>query len=153
MPFFSQRLCVVLALAALTGCRSPAATIELDPRTPAVAQGDLVEDLGIETLGGVFTPFLTRGRSLPCEITETFSTAADNQEHVEIRLFRGIARFARDATLVGRFVVEGLPKLPRGIPIVAVTFGVTAGGAVRISAREKSGRRVTLRRSDGVPER
>ena len=149
MPSLLQRLWVVLALAAASSCRSPAATLELDPRTPAVAQGQLIEDLGIETLGGVFTPLLTRGQSLPCEMTETFSTAADDQEHVEIRLFRGSAKLARDATLVGRFVIEGLPKLPRGVSLVAVTFSVAADGAVVVTAREKSGHRVTLRRSDG----
>ena len=141
-----RRVYVLLALAVAASCRSPAATLELERQTPAVARGQLVEDLGIETLGGVFTPLLTSGRTLPCEITETFSTAADNQEHVEVRLFRGKAKLARDATLVGRFVIEGLPKLPRGTPNVAVTFAVTADGAVVVTAREKSGHAVRLHR-------
>ena len=96
---FSRRLYLVVALAAAPTCRSPVATLELEKRTPAVAHGQLVEDLGIETLGGVFTPLLTSGQALPCEITETFSTAADNQEHVEIRAVpgQGEARPRRDA--------------------------------------------------------
>ena len=145
----SRHLCLVLAVAVVAACRSSAAALELEKQSPAAAQGRLIQDLGIETLGGVFTPLLTSGQTLPCEITETFSTAADNQEHVEVRLFRGKAKLARDATLIGRFVIEGLPKLPRGTPMVAVTFSVTANGTVRVTAREKSGHPVRLRRSDG----
>ena len=140
---------VILALAAAAGCRSSAAALELEKQSPAVANGHLVEDIGIETLGGVFTPLLARGQAVPCEITETFSTAADNQEHIEVRLFRGNTKLARDATLVSRFVVEGLPKVPRGAVNVAVTFLVTADGDVKVAAREKSGHAVRLRRSDG----
>jgi hypothetical protein len=148
MTLFLRSLCVILTLA-VASCWSPAATLELEKHSAAAARGQLVEDLGIETLGGVFTPLLTSGQPLPCEKTETFSTAADNQEHVEVRLFRGKAKLARDATLVGRFVIEGLPKLPRGTPNVAVTFSVTADGAVIVRAREKSGHAVRLRRRDG----
>src|SRR5262245_50601400 len=114
-----RRVCLVLAIVAAAACCSPAATLELEKQSPAAAQGRLIEDLGIETLGGVFTPVLTSGQTLPCEITKTFSTAADNQELVEVRLFRGKAKLARDATLVGRFLIEGLPRLPRGTPNVA----------------------------------
>jgi molecular chaperone DnaK (HSP70) len=133
------------------GCRSRVAALELEKRSPAVANGQLVETLGIETLGGVLTPLIPRGQAVPCEVTETFSRAADNQEHVEVRLFRGNAKLARDATLVGRFVIEGLPKVPRGTVNVAVTFSVTAEGDVRVAAREKPGHGVRLRRSDGQP--
>ena len=149
MTYLSRCLWVTLTLAFVASCRSPVASLVLEKRTPAVAHGELVEDLGIETLGGVFTPLLTRGQKSPCEVTETFSTAADNQQHVEVRLFRGNVKLARDGTLVGRFVIEGLPKLPRGVPNVAVTFSVTTDGAVMVTAREKAGHAVRLRRSDG----
>jgi len=144
-----HRLCVVIALATALSCRSSKATLELEKRTPAAADGLLIQDLGIETLGGVFTPLLRSGQSVPCQVTETFSTAADNQDNVEVRLFRGNAKLARDATPVGRFVVEGLPKAPRGIPNVAITFSVTADGAIVVTARETSGHPVRLRRGDG----
>ena len=144
-----RHLCLIVAVTAVPACRSSTSALELEKESPATSQGRLIQDLGIETLGGVFTPLLMSGQTLPCEITETFSTAADNQEHVEVRLFRGKAKLARDATLVGRFVIEGLPKLPRGTPNVAVTFSVTANGTVRVRAREKSGHPVQLRRSDG----
>ena len=92
----ARHICLILAVAAAAACRSPAVVLELEKRTPAADQGRLIEDLGIETLGGLFTPLLTSGQTLPCEITETFSTAADSQDHVEVRLLRGKAKFARD---------------------------------------------------------
>lgn len=139
---------MLLSLAAAS-CRASVVTLELEKQTAAVARGQLVEDLGIETLGGVFTPLLKHGQSLPCEITQTFSTAADNQAQVEVRLFRGNSKLVRDATLVGRFVIEGLPRRPRGTPNIEVTFSVTADGAIIVAARERSGHAVRLRRSDG----
>lgn len=144
-----RHLCLIVAVTALPACRSSTSALELEEQSPATSQGRLIQDLGIETLGGVFTPLLTSGQTLPCEFTETFSTAADNQEQVEVRLFRGTAKLTRDATLVGRFVIDGLPKLPRGTPNVAVTFSVTANGTILVKAREKSGHPVRLRRSDG----
>jgi molecular chaperone DnaK len=148
MDLFPGCLCLLLAIAMVMGCSSPS-VLEVEKRTPAVEHGQLVEDIGLETLGGVFTPLLPRGQSVPCEVTETFSTAADNQEQVEVRLFRGIAELARDAKPIGRFVVEGLPKRPRGTVIVAITFSVTADAAIVIAAREQTGHAVRLRRSDG----
>ena len=107
-----------------------------------------MEDIGIETLGGVFTPLLARGRSVPCDVSETFATAADNQDNVQIRLFRGEAALARDATPLGRFTVENLPKRPRGEVNVDVTVAATSDGSIVINAKERSGHPVTIRRSD-----
>ncbi len=108
--------------------------------------GHLVEDVGLETLGGLLTVLLRRDLPVPVEKTETFATAADNQEQIEIRLYRGVESTTRKNTLVGRFAVDGIPKAPRGTVDVAVTFAVTAGGAITVSARERSGRHVGLRR-------
>lgn len=138
-----------LAVASVSGCRRAHVGVEVERRSPAIAGGQLAEDIGIETLGGVFTPLLDRGRPVPCDVTETFSTAADNQDNVQIRLFRGAAALARDATPLGRFTVENLPKRPRGEVNVDVTIGATAEGTILIRARERSGHPVTLRRSDG----
>jgi molecular chaperone DnaK len=122
-------------------------SIKVEGRSLAVAGGRLVEDVGIETLGGVFTPLLERGRAVPCEVTETFTTAADNQVEVEIRLFRGVAKLARDAKALGRFAVTGLPRAPRGTLHVAVTFAVASDGTITLAARDKSGRPVQIRRA------
>jgi molecular chaperone DnaK (HSP70) len=124
-------------------------SVSVESRSPAAAKGRLVEDIGIETLGGVFTPLLEHGRTIPCEVTETFSTAADNQFEIEIRPFRGVAKLAREAKPLGRFVVGGLPRGPRGTVMVAVTFAVSADGTITLAAKEKAGRPIHLRRRDG----
>jgi len=89
------------------------------------SSGQLAEDVGIETLGGVFTPLLDRGCKVPCSTTRTFSTAEDNQTEIKIFVLRGTSQLAKDATPVGRFAVVGVPKQARGTPVIAVTF--TAG--------------------------
>jgi molecular chaperone DnaK len=144
--------CIVAAVLALAGagaCRRIPRGLEVERHSGAVVAGQLVEDIGIETLGGVFTPLLARGRQVPCDVTETFGTAADNQDNVQIRLFRGVAGLARDATPLGRFTIDNLPKRPRGEVVVAVTFAFTADGTLVIRASERSGHAVSLRRSDG----
>lgn len=139
-------LAVALVAASTGSPESDSLTVEA--RSPAVANGHLVEDIGIETLGGVFTPLLARPHTVPCDVTETFSTAADNQTEIEIRLFRGVAKLAREAKSLGRFVVSEVPRAPRGTAMVAVTFSVTDDGSVRLSARERAGRPVRLQRRD-----
>src|SRR3989442_589078 len=97
MSLLRLYLCLVVGLGSALGCRAASRGLEVEKSTPAVEQGKLVEDIGIETLGGVFTPLLPRGRGVPCEVTETFATAADNQDNVQVRLFRGVAALAREA--------------------------------------------------------
>ena len=137
---------VIVALAAASAGGATTDSLKVEARSSAVANGRLVEDIGIETLGGVFTPLLERRRAVPCEVTQTFSTAADNQAEIEIRLFRGVATLARDAKSMGRFVVASLPRGARGTVNVAVTISVTADGTIALVAKEKSGRPVQLRR-------
>jgi molecular chaperone DnaK len=122
--------------------------LELVKHTPAVEHGRLVENIGIETLGGIFTPLLSRGQSVPCEATKTFGTATDNQDRIQVRLFRGTAKLVKESTLVGRFAIEGLPKGPRGTVTVAVTFFVTPEGDIVAAAHEQSGQPVRLVRDD-----
>jgi hypothetical protein len=138
-------LALLLAIEAQPAVQPPTAHLDLERHSPAVRDGRLVEDVGIETLGGVFTVLLPRDQAVPVAHTETFSTAADNQEQIEIRLFRGVASIARNNTRVGRFVVDRIPTLPRGAPKVAVTFSVTADGAITVAASERSGQPVGLR--------
>ena len=138
----------VLGSLSLPSCHSRSVQLEVEKNSPAVIAGKLAEDIGIETLGGTFTPLLERGQPVPCEVTKTFSTATDNQEQFQIRMFRGTAATVAETSLLGLFVVAGLPKRPRGTISVGVTLSVTASGVITISASEATGYPIVLRRDD-----
>lgn len=136
-----------LSLLSAASCSIDSSVVRVEERSPAIEGGELVESIGIETLGGVFTPLLNRGESVPCQVTEVFATAADGQEQIELRLFRGTATLVRDASSLGRYEVSGLPKRDRGKVRVAVTLAVSSSGAITLAAAESSGHRVLLRRA------
>jgi molecular chaperone DnaK len=92
--------------------------------------------LGIETLGGVSTPLITRNTTIPTRKTETFSTAADNQTSVEIHVLQGERSMARDNRTLGKFQLIGIPPAPRGIPQVEVTFDIDANGILHVTAKD-----------------
>ena len=94
--------------------------------------------LGIETLGGVMTTLIERNTTVPCEKTEVFSTASDNQTAVDIHVLQGERDFARDNRTLGRFQLVGIPSAPRGVPQVEVKFEIDADGIVHVGAKDKA---------------
>ena len=94
--------------------------------------------LGIETLGGVATPMITRNTTVPTSKTEVFSTAADNQTQVEIHVTQGERPMSADNKSLGRFVLDGIPPAPRGVPQVEVTFDIDASGILKVSAKDRA---------------
>jgi len=93
--------------------------------------------LGIETLGGVFTKLINRNTTIPTKKSQVFSTAADGQTQVEIKVHQGEREMARDNKLLGQFQLVGIPPAPRGVPQVEVTFDIDANGIVNVHARDK----------------
>ncbi|MET0293651.1 MAG: molecular chaperone DnaK, partial [Phenylobacterium sp.] len=94
--------------------------------------------LGIETLGGVFTPLIERNTTIPTKRSQVFSTADDNQSAVTIRVFQGERPMAQDNKILGQFDLVGIPPAPRGVPQVEVTFDIDANGIVNVQARDKA---------------
>ncbi|GAA4312086.1 molecular chaperone DnaK [Compostibacter hankyongensis] len=93
--------------------------------------------LGIETMGGVFTKLIESNTTIPSKKSETFSTASDNQPSVEIHVLQGERQMAKDNRTLGRFILDGIPPAPRGMPQVEVTFDIDANGILHVTAKDK----------------
>ena len=109
--------------------------------------------LGIETLGGVFTKLIERNTTIPTRKSETFSTAADNQTSVEIKVFQGERSMAADNRLLGVFQLVGIPPAPRGIPQIEVTFDLDVNGILNVSAKDSATskeQKITITSSSGL---
>lgn len=94
--------------------------------------------LGIETLGGVATPLIDRNTTIPTSKSQVFSTAADSQTSVEIHILQGERPMASDNKTLGRFILDGIPPAPRGVPQVEVKFDIDANGILNVSAKDKA---------------
>jgi len=94
--------------------------------------------LGLETLGGIRTPLINRNTTIPTSKTQVFSTAADNQTAVEINVLQGEREMAQDNKSLGRFILDGIPPAPRGVPQIEVTFDIDANGILNVKARDRA---------------
>jgi molecular chaperone DnaK len=109
--------------------------------------------LGIETLGGVFTKLIERNTTIPTRKSEVFSTAADNQPSVEIKVYQGERAMARDNRLLGVFQLGNIPPAPRGVPQIEVTFDIDANGILNVTAKDRATnneQKITITSSSGL---
>ncbi len=132
-----MRAITPLALSFLVvGCTPSRAAIIVEERTSIVGPNRVTtEALGIETLGGVFTPLIKQGTTVPCSVSEVFSTAADGQTQIIVSLFRGTEPVAAKNHSLGRFQVVDIAKAPRGTPQIEITFAITEQ-SVSLSVRD-----------------
>ncbi|MFH0857173.1 MAG: molecular chaperone DnaK [Candidatus Magasanikbacteria bacterium] len=119
-------------------------------------QGDLGKDIllldvtplsfGLETLGGIMTKLIEKNTTIPTSKTQIFSTAADNQPSVEVNVLQGERQMATDNKQLGRFILDGVPPAPRGVPQIEVTFDIDANGILNVSAKDKgTGKQQSIR--------
>ena len=111
--------------------------------------------LGLETLGGVMTKLIDRNTTIPVEKKQVFSTAADNQPGVEIHILQGEREMASDNKTLGKFILDGIPPAPRGVPQIEVTFSIDANGILNVKAVDLATRKeqkITITASTGLKE-
>lgn len=112
--------------------------------------------LGLETLGGVFTRLIPRNTTIPTKKTQVFSTAADSQTQVQIKVLQGEREMAADNKILGEFDLVGIPPAPRGVPQIEVSFDVDANGILHVSAKDKATnkeQRIVIQSGGGLSEK
>ncbi len=122
-----MKIYIFLTMLILTSCSSSSTEFIVEKESPIVQGKILSENVGIETLGGVLTPLLKSGCALPCELSQIFSTAEDNQDQITINLIRGSSKLANDGTSLGKYKLMGIAPAPRGEPKIKVIFGASDG--------------------------
>jgi molecular chaperone DnaK len=111
--------------------------------------------LGLETLGGVSTPLIKRNTTIPTNASQIFSTAADSQTSVEVNILQGEREMAIDNKSLGRFILDGIPPAPRGVPQIEVSFDIDANGILNVSAKDKATgkeQKITVRGGTGLSD-
>ncbi len=111
--------------------------------------------LSIETLGGIATPIIPRNTTIPTRKSQVFSTATDNQTQVEIHIVQGERPLAKDNKSLGKFILDGIPPAPRGVPKIEVTFDIDANGILKVTAKDQAtgrSQRITITASSGLSE-
>lgn len=112
--------------------------------------------LGIETLGGIMTKLITRNTTIPTKKTQTFSTAADGQTAIEVKIYQGERELVRDNKLLGNFNLVGIPPAPKGVPQIEITFDIDADGIVHVNAKDKATNKdqsMTIASSSGLSDK
>jgi len=111
--------------------------------------------LGIETAGGVSTPMIERNTTIPSKKSQTFSTYADNQTAVDVKVLQGERPMAEDNKMLGNFRLEGIPSAPRGVPQIEVTFDIDANGILHVTAKDQGtgkDQKITISGSSGLDQ-
>jgi molecular chaperone DnaK len=136
------------------GAAVQAAIIARDPNVKDMVLLDVTPlSLGIETLGAVMTPLITRNTTIPTKKSEVFTTAADSQTSVEVHVLQGERPMARDNRTLGKFHLVGIPPAPRGVPQIEVTFDIDANGILNVSAKDTATgkqQNITITASSGL---
>ncbi|TCD59932.1 Hsp70 chaperone, partial [Steccherinum ochraceum] len=112
--------------------------------------------LGIETLGGIMTKLISRNTTIPTKKTQTFSTAADGQNAIEVKIYQGERELVRDNKLLGNFNLVGIPPAPKGVPQIDITFDIDADGIVHVTAKDKATNKdqsMTIASSSGLSDK
>ncbi|KAI0079243.1 heat shock protein 70 [Panus rudis PR-1116 ss-1] len=112
--------------------------------------------LGIETLGGIMTKLIPRNTTIPTKKTQTFSTAADGQTAIEVKIYQGERELVRDNKLLGNFNLVGIPPAPKGVPQIDITFDIDADGIVHVTAKDKAtgkDQSMTIASSSGLSDK
>ncbi|KAG9312188.1 heat shock protein 70 family [Chiua virens] len=112
--------------------------------------------LGIETLGGIMTKLINRNTTIPTKKSQTFSTAADGQTAIEVKIYQGERELVRDNKLLGNFNLVGIPPAPKGVPQIEITFDIDADGIVNVSAKDKATSKdqsMTIASSSGLSDK